>query len=86
MLYPTLERAKLGRKIVMHGLRHTFASILIMRGEPVTRVASVLGHRGPSVTLAVYSHWFKDRSTDTVNDLAREMFASAPADTAGIRG
>lgn len=84
VLYPTLERAGLARRIVMHGLRHTFASILIMRGEPVTRVASVLGHRDPTITLAVYSHWFKDRTTDTMNDLAREMFA--PADTAGIRG
>ena len=62
VIYPTLKRSEVGRTVDMHGLRHTFASILIMRGEPVTRVACILGHSSPTVTLKVYAHWFKDRT------------------------
>jgi hypothetical protein len=37
-------------------LRHTAASVLIMRGTPLTEVAQILGHAGPHVTAAVYAH------------------------------
>jgi integrase len=53
------ERADV-QAINLHGLRHTFASLLIMQGRPVTQVAKLLGHNGPAITLEVYSHWFKD--------------------------
>jgi integrase len=66
-----------------HGLRHSFASILIMRGEPATRVANLLGHSSPAVTMKVYAHWFKDRQSNAVNDLARELFAPE-ASTGGV--
>jgi integrase len=46
--------------INLHGLRHTFASLLIMQGRPVTQVAKLLGHKDPTITLSVYSHWFQD--------------------------
>ena len=41
-------------------MRHTFASQLLAAGEPITYVSHQLGHRDPSITLRVYSHWLPD--------------------------
>ena len=73
-LYPALERAEL-RRVHMHSLRHSFASSLIMAGEPPTRVANLLGHSSPAVTMRVYAHWFKDVKTEAINNLAKQLFA-----------
>jgi len=40
-------------------LRHSFASLLIHAGEPVTYVAAQLGH-APTMTLDTYAHVFAD--------------------------
>lgn len=42
----------------LHELRHTFASILIAQGEPVTLVADQMGHADPAVTLRTYAKLF----------------------------
>jgi integrase len=73
-LYPALKRAEL-RRVHMHSLRHSFASSLIMAGEPPTRVANLLGHSSPAVTMRVYAHWFKDVKTEAINNLAKQLFA-----------
>ena len=57
--YPTLARARL-RRVTFHSLRHSCASAMIMAGAPATEVQHQLGHSNPSITLDVYSHWFKD--------------------------
>jgi integrase len=46
-----------------HELRHTFASLLISLGYPVSQVANMLGHKNPDITLKVYTHWFKSESS-----------------------
>jgi integrase len=51
-----LKRAGITTHYVVHDLRHTAASVLIMRGTPLTEVAQILGHAGPHVTAAVYTH------------------------------
>ena len=71
-LWPALSRAGL-RRVNMHSLRHSFASALIMAGAPVTEVQSLLGHSSPGVTLKVYSHWFKNVETDSVDRLAKSL-------------
>ena len=43
-----------------HQMRHTFASLLLAAAEPITYVSQQLGHRDPSITLRVYSHWLPD--------------------------
>ena len=40
-----------------HGLRHTFASVALSAGVPVTDVARFLGHRNIQVTYRTYSHF-----------------------------
>jgi integrase len=69
-LRPALKRAGL-RHVTIHSLRHTFASGLIMQGRPVTQVAHLLGQQSPTITLSVYSHWFRDMKTDAVADWAK---------------
>jgi hypothetical protein len=39
-----------------HGLRHTFASLMIHSREQIIRVQSALGPASPAIMLSVYSH------------------------------
>lgn len=38
-------------------MRHTYASMMLMAGEPPQWVAHQLGHRDPSFTLRTYARW-----------------------------
>ena len=40
----------------MHGLRHTAASVMIVRGVALTIVARQLGHANPNITATIYAH------------------------------
>lgn len=42
--------------IRFHDLRHTAATIMLLRGVPIFTVSKVLGHSKPSVTLDIYGH------------------------------
>jgi integrase len=42
--------------VTAHKLRHTFASILFVRGEDPPYVMAQLGHTDPAFTLRVYAH------------------------------
>jgi integrase len=58
------------RDIRFHDLRHTYASLLLAQGEPVTYVANQLGHANPGITLKIYSHWIpKESQREAVNKL-----------------
>ena len=57
--YLALARARLHR-VTFHSLRHSCASAMIAAGAPVTEVQHQLGHSNPSITLSIYSHWFKN--------------------------
>jgi integrase len=76
-LRPTLRKAKL-RQVTVHSLRHSFASVLIMAGAPVTEVQGLLGHSSAVVTLRVYSHWFSKTPTDAIQKLAGAILGTGP--------
>ena len=40
--------------------RHTFGSLRINVGEPVTYVNRQLGHKDSAITLKVYARWLQD--------------------------
>lgn len=46
---------KLGiSNISVHGLRHTFATILIEQGVPIIKISALLGHSNPHTTFEIY--------------------------------
>jgi integrase len=75
-LWPALRRAAL-RRVNMHSLRHSLASALIAAGSPVTEVQSILGHSSPTVTLSVYSHWFRSSKTTAMDTVVRGLFTDS---------
>ncbi|MGE0685011.1 MAG: site-specific integrase [Candidatus Binatia bacterium] len=53
--YKFLEKASL-RRIRIHDLRHTFASLLIQQGESLAYVKEQLGHHSIKLTVDTYGH------------------------------
>ena len=58
-----LDRAGLHRR-GPHQMRHTFASLLLQAGVPVTYVSRQLGHRDSAITLRVYAHWLPETGAE----------------------
>jgi len=55
MFYRILEKAQL-RRVRVHDLRHTFASLLIQHGESLAYVRDQLGHKSIQITVDEYGH------------------------------
>ena len=78
-LHPAIRKAEV-KKLDMHALRHTFASLLLSQGAPITEVSSYLGHADPQITLKVYSHWIPRTKTDSISRLTGMILnANKPA-------
>src|SRR5206468_7350904 len=41
----------------LYDLRHTYASLLLAAGAPITYVSAQLGHANPTTTLRYYARW-----------------------------
>ena len=41
----------------LYDLRHTYATLLLAQGTPITYVSAQLGHAKPVTTLQWYAHW-----------------------------
>jgi hypothetical protein len=76
-----LDAAELDRR-GPHQMRHTFASLLLQNGAPITYVSRQLGHKDASITLRVYAHWLPDRMNqklvDSLDDAAPRGPQTAP--------
>ena len=58
------------RSMRFHDLRHSFASLLLANGAPITYVSNQLGHANSQITLKVYAHWIPDENQrNAVNQL-----------------
>lgn len=62
-----LARAEL-RHIRFHDLRHTFASLLVIKGTPLRHIQKLLGHSSISITER-YAHLADEHLADAVNAL-----------------
>jgi integrase len=69
-----ITQAELEKRLTPHGLRHSFASLLLADGVPVPEVSALLGHKDSYVTWKVYAHFVRKEST-AVQDLAASILA-----------
>jgi integrase len=58
------------KRITVHGLRHTSATLLLAAGEAVHIVSERLGHADVSITLNVYGHVLKNHQKATADRMA----------------
>ena len=72
-----------------HQMRHTFASLLIQAGVPITYVSRQLGHRDSAITLRVYAHWLPEtgaeKGVDRLDDATSRNLYATRAVAAGDR-
>lgn len=68
VFYKVLAKAGL-RRIRLHGLRHTFASLLIQNGESLAYVRDQLGHASIQVTVDTYEHLIPGANRQAVDRL-----------------
>lgn len=54
------------KRIRLHDLRHSHASLLINMGTPIKQIAERLGHEDVAITLKVYSHMYKEKEGELV--------------------
>jgi integrase len=45
----------------LYDLRHTYASLLLAAGAPITYVSAQLGHANPTTTLRYYAKWIPSK-------------------------
>ena len=65
--------AHLPFNVLFHELRHTFATIAVSKGEPITNVSSILGHSKTSTTLDFYAHSTQEGMKETSDTVAKEL-------------
>jgi integrase len=68
---PTLAKAKLDG-FTFHDLRHTYGSLLLDAGVPLSYVSEQMGHSSILVTASVYAHALR-KNTGLVNRLDAEL-------------
>ena len=66
------------RRIRLHDLRHTHASLALKAGVPVKVVSERLGHESPAFTLKQYAHVLPGMQAEAAAHVA-ELVASRPA-------
>ena len=69
-----IAKAEITKRLTPHGLRHTFASLLLADSVPVPEVSALLGHKDSYVTWKVYAHFVKKESS-AVQNLAASILA-----------
>ena len=70
---PALKKAGL-RRIRIHDLRHTYASLLINQGENLKYIQNQLGHASISTTVDIYGHLMPDSHKDASARLDESLF------------
>jgi len=59
----------------LYDLRHTYATLLLAEGTPITYVAAQLGHAKPTTTLRWYAHWLPRSDKSFVDALDSQGLA-----------
>jgi len=67
------------RRIRIHDLRHTGASLLLASGANVVEVAEALGHAKVSTTVNTYAHAMPGTVKTLTARLAQKLYSEQPA-------
>jgi integrase len=76
MLYARLRDEAALTNIGLHGLRHTFASLLLLSGADLKTVSTALGHSSVAITADLYAHIspvMLRSAADRLNDLIEKQ-------------
>ena len=68
VFYKCLEKAGL-RRIRIHDLRHTYATLRISKGDNILDVSKQLGHHSIKITIDTYAHWMPGGKKSEVDEL-----------------
>ncbi len=68
VFYKALEKAGL-RRVRIHDLRHTYATLRISKGDNIADVSKQLGHHSIKFTMDIYYHWVPGGSKSEVDGL-----------------
>jgi len=71
-LYALLDRAKVRRR-TLYSLRHTMASLMLLRWESPKLVAARLGHANETLVLKTYGHLIPGMDRDAADRLAETL-------------
>ena len=66
--YKACEKAKL-RRVRIHDLRHSYATIRISAGHNIADVSRQLGHASIKITVDTYYHWLPSQHTGEISEL-----------------
>lgn len=80
VFFTTLRRAKL-RRIRLHDLRHTAASLMIATGADIASVSRQLGHANVAITLGIYTHAFAKRTGSGIGAKLDELIRTESGGT-----
>ena len=75
VFYKALKKASL-RKIRIHDLRHTYATLRISKGDNLADVSKQLGHHSVKFTMDIYYHWVPGGSKAEVDGLDEPRFGA----------
>lgn len=78
-------RAKINPAIGFHGLRHTYASLLVKSGVPMRYVAEALGHASTTMTEKHYAHLAPSHVADTIRKHAPQFGFTTRSNVARLR-
>jgi len=69
------------RPIILKGLRHTYATLRVAKGDNIMDVSNQLGHYDPGFTLRRYTHWIPGEHKAQVDDLDNMTQTHSPFTT-----
>ncbi len=74
---------QLGVDVSFHGLRHSYASILLRAGAPLKVASEALGHSSVAITADIYTHVLGEMQHDAADRLGAAFEAAERQKTAG---
>ena len=58
-------------EVTVHGLCHTFITLMISKGIDIVTVSNLVGHSMPSTTINMYAHAVSERKASAVEAIGQ---------------